>query len=67
MVKIVSFMLCVAVQSLSGVQLFVISWTAARQDSLSFTISWSLLKFMTVESMMPFNHLICCHLLLFLP
>ena len=40
--------------------LFATPWTAAGQASLSFTISWSLLKFMSVESMMPFNHLILC-------
>ena len=42
-------------------------WTAARQASLSFTISWSLLKLMSIESMMPSNDLILCHLLLLLP
>jgi len=42
-------------------------WTAARQASLSFTISWSLLKLMSIESMMPSNHLILCHPLLLLP
>ena len=36
-------------------------WTAARQASLSFTISWSLLKLMSIESVMPSNHLILCH------
>ena len=36
-------------------------WTAACQASLSFTISWSLLKLMSIESMMPSNHLILCH------
>ena len=36
-------------------------WTAANQDSLSFTISWSLLKLMSTESVMPSNHLILCH------
>ena len=55
------------VQSLSRVQLFVTPWTAAPQASLSFTISWSLLHFMSIESMMPSNHLILCHPLLFLP
>ena len=45
----------------------VTSWTAAHQASLSFTISQSLLKLMTVESVMPSNHLILCHPLLFLP
>ena len=48
------------VQSLSCVQLFVTPWAAARQASLSFTISWGLLKFMSIESMMPSNHLVLC-------
>ena len=39
-------------------------WTAARQASLSFTISWSLLKLMSIESVMPSNHLILCPCLL---
>ena len=42
-------------------------WTAACQASLSFTISWSLLKFMSTESVMPSSHLILCHPLLLLP
>ena len=42
-------------------------WTAARQASLSITNSRSLLKFMSIESVMPFNHLVLCHLLLLLP
>ena len=45
------------VQSLSRVQLFVTPWIETRQDSLSFTISWSLLKLMSTESVMPSNHL----------
>ena len=49
------------VQSLSHVWLFAPPWTAACQASLSFTISWSLLKFMSLESVMPSNHLILCH------
>ena len=53
-------------QSLSHVQLFVTPWTAARQTSLSFTTSRSLLKLMSVESVMPSNHLILCHPLLLL-
>ena len=57
----------VAVQSLSGVWLSAIPWTAACQTSLSFTISWSLLKFMFIESVMPSNHLILCRPLLLLP
>ena len=56
-----------SLQSLSRVQLFVIPWTAARPASLSITNSWSLLKLMSIESVMPSNHLILCHLLLFLP
>ena len=54
----------VVVQSLSCVQLFATSWTAARHASLSFTISQSLLKLMSIESVMPSNHLILCHPLL---
>ena len=46
---------------LSHVQLFVPPWTAACQASLFFTISWSLLKLMSIESVMPSNHLILCH------
>ena len=42
-------------------------WTTARQASLSFTIFWSLLKLMSIELMMPSNHLILCHPLLLLP
>ena len=56
-----------SVQSLSRVRLFATSWTAARQASLSITISRSLLKLMSIESVMPSNHLIlCCSLLLLL-
>ena len=58
-------MTVVVVQSLSHVQLFLTPWTAARQASLSLTTSWSLLRFMSIESVMPSNHLIlCCPLLL---
>ena len=49
-----------AVQSLRGVLLFVTLWTAAHQASLSFTISQSLLELMSIESVMPSNHLILC-------
>ena len=49
------------------VRLFATSQTAARQASLSFTISLSLLRLMSVESVMPSNHLILCHPLLLLP
>ena len=55
----------VVVQSLSCVQLFVTPWTAAHQASLSFTMSQSLLKIMSIELVMLFNHLILyCPLLL---
>ena len=54
-----------SVQLLSRVRLFVTPWTAARQASLSITSSQSLLKLMSIESVMPSNHLIlCCPLLL---
>ena len=54
--------LLIVVQLLSHVQLFVIPWTAACQASLSFTISWSLLKLiLSIESVMLSNHLILCH------
>ena len=56
-----------SVQSLSRVPLFVTPWTAACQASLSPTISQSLLKLMSFESVMPSNHLILCHPLLLLP
>ena len=65
--KYLSFLNYVVVQSLSHVRLFATPWTAARQASLSFTISWSLLKFMSIKSVMPANHLILCHPLLLLP
>ena len=54
-------------QLLSHVQLFVTPWTVAHQASLSFTISQSLLKLISIELMMPSNHLILCHPLLLLP
>ena len=63
----VSLSHAVGVQLLSHVQLFVTPWTAVYQASLSFTISQSLLKLMSIESMMPFNHLILSWPLLLLP
>ena len=57
----------VAVQTLRCVWLFSTPWTAIHQASLSFTISWNLLKLMSIESMIPSNHLILCLLLLLLP
>ena len=62
---------CVCVRAcmraLSHVQLFATPWTAAHQASLSFSISQSLLKLMSIESVMLSNHLILCHPLLLLP
>ena len=56
-----------SVQSLSHVQFFAIPWIAARQASLSITNSQSPPKPMSIEMVMPSNHLILCHLLLLLP
>ena len=56
-----------SVQSLSQVRLFVTPWTAACQASLCITNSRSLLKLMSIELVMPSNHLILCHPLLLLP
>ena len=53
-------LLLFVVQSLSHIWLFVTLWTAAHQASLSFTVSWSLLNLMSIESMMPSNHFILC-------
>ena len=55
------YIFVVVVQSLSCVWLFVTPWTAAYQASLSFTVSQSLLKLLSIESMMPSNDLILCH------
>ena len=55
------------VQLLNCVQLFATPWTAACQASLSFTISWSLLKLLSIELVMPSNHLTLCRPLLLLP
>jgi hypothetical protein len=56
-----------SVQTLSCVRLFVTSWTTAHQACLSITSSRSLHKLMSIESMIPSNHFILCHPLLFLP
>ena len=56
-----------SVQSLSHVRLFATPWTVAHQASLSITDSWSLLKLMSIESVMPSNHRILCHPLLLPP
>ena len=56
-----------SVQSLSHVRLFATPWTAARQASLSITTTRSLLKLMSIELVMPSNHLILCHPLLLPP
>ena len=65
--KIASRTIVVVVQSLSGVCLFLTPRTAVCQASLSFIISRSLLKLMSIESVMPSNHFILCHPFLFLP
>ena len=56
-----------SVQLLSNVQLFATPWPEACQASLSITNSWGLLKLMSIESVIPSNHLILCHPLLLLP
>ena len=55
------------VQLLSHAQFFVNPWTVVRQASLSFSISWSLFRLMSIESVMPSNHLILCSPLLLFP
>ena len=62
-----SLCIFVVVQSLSRVRLFAIPWTASCQASMSFTVSQSLLKFMSIESVMPSNHFIYYHPVLLLP
>ena len=57
-ILIATAIVIIVVQSLSHVQFFVTPWTAARQTSLSFTISQRLLKLTSIESMMPSNHLV---------
>ena len=57
----------VVVQSLSSVPLFATPWTTARQAFPSFTVSRSLLRLMSIKSVMPSNHLNLCHPLLLLP
>ena len=59
-------LLAFVVQSLTHVRLFVTPWSAIHQASLSFTVSPSLLKLMSIESVMPSNYLILCHPLLLL-
>ena len=56
-----------SVQLLSCIRLFVTTWTTAIQTSLFITSSWSLPKLMSIESVMPSNHVILCHPLLLLP
>ena len=58
---------CLIFQLYTHVQLFATPWTEALQASLSFTISWSLLKLMSIESVMPSNHLVLYHPLVLLP
>ena len=63
----ITIFMLVVVELLSPVWLFITPWTAACQNSLSFTISQSLLKLMSIEPVTPSNHLILCHPLLLLP
>ena len=65
--RITNKLASVSVQSLSPLLHFVTPWTAAHQASLSITNSRSLFTLMSIESVMPSNHLILCHPLLFLP
>ena len=58
---------CPVAQSGPTLCIFETPWTAACQASLSFSISWSLLKLMSIKSVMPSNHLILCHPILLLP
>ena len=64
---VIFFMLFVVVRRLSQVWLFATPWTTAFQTSLSFTVSQSLMKLKSIESVIPFNHLIFYYCLLFLP
>ena len=64
--QVIIILLVVVIQLLSHVQLFATPWTAACQASLSFTISQSLLKLMSIETVRPSNHLILYHPLLLL-
>ena len=57
----------ISVQSLTHLKFFATPWTAAIQASLSITNSWSLIKLMSIESVMPASYLILCHPLLLLP
>ena len=65
--KCIKFEVVAVFQSLSHVRLFVILWPAALQASLSFTTSWSLFKLMSIEAVMPADHLILHHPPLLLP
>ena len=65
--KVMKFISTVVAQSVSRLWLLMTLWTAARQASLSFPISWNLFKLISIESMMPSNHFILCHPLLLLP
>ena len=57
----IQFCTVVFIQSLSRIQLFVTPWTEPHQTYLPFTVSWSLLKLFSIESMMPSNPIILCH------
>ena len=57
----------VVAQQLGSLSVFAMLWTSAHNPSLSFTISWSLFKLMSIEKVMPSNHLVLCHPLVLLP
>ena len=61
MIIVFNEIIVVVVQSLSHILLRVTPWTGTHQASLSFSIFWSLLKLMSIESVMPSNHFILCH------
>ena len=65
--RVLLFVIYFVVQPFSHVRLFAGTWTAAHQAFLSFTISRSLFKLLSIESVMPSNHLILCCSLLLLP
>ena len=67
MIAVIIYFLLSSIQSLSCVRLFATPWTVVCQASLSTTNSWSLLKLISIESVMPTNHLILCCPLLLLP
>ena len=60
-IRFTEIFVVIVFQSLNHVQFFATPWTTTCQDSLSFTIPWNLLKFMSIELLMLSNHFILCH------